>query len=76
MIVLFGTKAYREVLAVVTLICQFCGNPAAQRIEKVVTKFTLFFIPTFTVSTRHTMQCAACGQTSTLDKAAAESLAK
>jgi len=72
---IFGTKAYSTVLAVLTLVCRVCGNPAAQRIEKHVTKFTLFFIPTFPVSTRYAMQCAMCGATSRLERDEAERLA-
>ena len=75
MLLIFGTKAYTTVLAVVTLVCQVCGNPAAQRIEKWVTKFTLFFIPTFPVSTRYAMQCGMCGATSRLERDEAERLA-
>lgn len=75
MLLIFGTKAYTTVLAVMTLVCRFCGNPAAQRIEKQVTRFTLFFIPTFPVSTRYAMQCAMCGVTSRIEQDEAERLA-
>ena len=72
---IFGTKAYVTVLAVLTLVCRVCGNPAAQRIEKHVTRFTLFFIPTFPISTRYAMQCAMCGATSRIERDEAERLA-
>ncbi len=75
MLFIFGTKAYRTVLAVLTLVCRVCGNPAAQRIEKHVTKFTLFFVPIFPVSTRYAMQCAMCGATSRIERDEAERLA-
>lgn len=74
-IVIFGTKGYREVLATVMLVCSVCHNPAAQRIEKLVTKFTLFFIPLFPVSTRHQLQCAMCAATSSISAEEAERLA-
>ncbi len=75
MLVIFGTKAYVTVLAVLTLVCRVCGNPAAQRIEKRVTRFTLFFIPTFAISTRYAMQCAMCAATSRIERDEAERLA-
>lgn len=74
-IVIFGTKAYRTVLATVMLVCSVCHNPAAQRIEKLSTKFTLFFLPLFTISTRYQLQCAMCAATSTVSEAEAERLA-
>lgn len=74
MLVIFGTKGYREVLGVVTLMCRFCGSPAAHRLEKLTNKFTLFFLPLFTVSTTYQMQCAMCAAESRLDRAEAERL--
>lgn len=73
-IVIFGTKAYRSVLATVMLVCSVCQHPAAHRIEKWTTKFTVFFIPLFPVHTRHVMQCAMCGAESALSAADAERL--
>lgn len=74
MLVILGTKRYREVLSVLTLVCRFCGSPAAHRLEELTTKFTLFFIPLFTVSTSYRMQCAMCAAESRLDRAEAERL--
>lgn len=74
MLVIFGTKGYTEILGVVTLICRFCGSAAAHRIEKLTSKFSLFFIPLFTVSTSYQMQCAMCAAESQLDRAEAERL--
>lgn len=74
-IVIFGTKAYRAVLATVMLVCSVCHNPAAHRIEKWTTKFTVFFVPLFPVHTRYGMQCAMCGAESRLSVTDAERLA-
>lgn len=74
MLLIFGTKAYVTVMGVVTFVCQYCGNPGSQRVEKWATKFTLFFIPTFTVSTKYVVQCAVCGTQSRLEKVDAERL--
>ncbi|MEV6653062.1 zinc-ribbon domain-containing protein [Streptomyces sp. NPDC051219] len=59
--VLFGTKTYLHQLAMLTLVCGSCGNPAAHTLRKSVTKFTLFFVPLFPLSTKYRTQCTFCG---------------
>lgn len=72
--IIFGLKGYETLLGVVTLVCSFCHHPAAQRVARRVTRFTVFFIPLFPVSTRHDLQCAMCGATSRLEADEAERL--
>ncbi len=74
MLFIFGFKKYVEVLGVATFVCGHCQHPAAQRIEKWTTKFTLFFIPLFPTSTKHVVQCAYCGASSRIDAVEAERL--
>ncbi|MEU1178588.1 zinc-ribbon domain-containing protein [Streptomyces sp. NPDC005820] len=59
--IIFGTKGYLYRLAILTLVCGRCGNPAAHTLTKRVTKFTLFFVPLFPVSTTYLTQCTFCG---------------
>lgn len=59
--IIFGTKGYLYQLATLTLVCGQCGNPAAHTLRKRVTKFTLFFVPLFPVSTKYATQCTFCG---------------
>lgn len=59
--IIFGTKAYLYQLAMVTLVCGRCGNPAAHAVRKRITRFTLFFVPLFPVSTSYATQCTFCG---------------
>ncbi|EGX58557.1 hypothetical protein SZN_17007 [Streptomyces zinciresistens K42] len=59
--IIFGTKGYLYQLAILTLVCGRCGNPAAHTLRKRVTKFTLFFVPLFPVSTKYATQCTFCG---------------
>jgi hypothetical protein len=66
MILLFGTKAYETLLTVVTFACRYCGMSAPQRVFKRATRFTLFFIPLFTVSTKHFVECSNCAGTTAL----------
>ncbi|WNI22449.1 zinc-ribbon domain-containing protein [Streptomyces sp. ITFR-16] len=59
--IIFGTRGYLYQLAVLTLVCGWCGNPAAHTLRKRVTKFTLFFVPLFPISTKYATQCTFCG---------------
>ncbi|GAA2223716.1 hypothetical protein GCM10010232_05410 [Streptomyces amakusaensis] len=59
--IIFGTKGYIHQLAILTFVCGFCGNPAAHTLRKRITKFTLFFVPLFPVSTKFATQCTFCG---------------
>ncbi|MDG5801848.1 zinc-ribbon domain-containing protein [Streptomyces ossamyceticus] len=61
MLIIFGTKGYLYQLAILTLVCGQCGNPSAHTLRKRVTKFTLFFVPLFPVSTKYQTQCTFCG---------------
>ncbi|MFC8368235.1 MULTISPECIES: zinc-ribbon domain-containing protein [unclassified Streptomyces] len=72
--IIFGTKGYLYQLAILTLVCAQCGNPAAHTLRKRVTKFTLFFVPLFPVSTKYTTQCTFCGAEQKVTKEQAEQL--
>ncbi|MEE1757219.1 zinc-ribbon domain-containing protein [Streptomyces sp. SP18CS02] len=73
--IVFGTRAYLHQLAVPTLVCGRCGRSAAHPLRKKVTRFTLFFVPLFTVSTKYATQCALCGAEQRVTRAQAEQLA-
>ncbi|MEU5398354.1 zinc-ribbon domain-containing protein [Streptomyces sp. NPDC005963] len=72
--IIFGTKGYLHQLAMLTLVCGSCGNPAAHALRKRVTKFTLFFVPLFPVSTKYATQCTFCGAEQKLVKEQADQL--
>jgi hypothetical protein len=72
MILLFGTRASLIEMAIVRFVCSFCGVNAAQQIYKRVNRFTLFFVPLFTVSTKHYVQCSNCGGTTALTREQAD----
>ena len=61
MLLIFGTRAYQTLIVLVTMVCPHCHVEAQQRVLKVVTKVTFFFIPLFPVSTRHLVECTECG---------------
>ncbi|MGP4043886.1 zinc-ribbon domain-containing protein [Streptomyces sp. 2A115] len=72
--IIFGTKGYQYQLAILTLVCGLCGNPSAHTLRKRVTKFTLFFVPLFPVSTKYATQCTFCGAEQKVTKEQAEQL--
>ncbi|MFI5802222.1 zinc-ribbon domain-containing protein [Streptomyces sp. NPDC051561] len=72
--IIFGTKGYVYQLAMLMLLCGQCGNPAAHSLRKRVTKFTLFFVPLFPVSTKYVTQCTFCGAERRVEQEEAERL--
>ncbi len=60
MILIWGFKDYLTQLAVLFATCNFCRHQGGQVIRRRTRKFTFFFIPLFTTSTRYTQQCAFC----------------
>ncbi|MEU8890719.1 zinc-ribbon domain-containing protein [Streptomyces sp. NPDC048442] len=72
--IIFGTKGYVYQLAMLMLLCGQCGNPAAHTLRKRVTKFTLFFVPLFPVSSKYVTQCTFCGAERRVEPAEAERL--
>ena len=72
MFLLFGTRASEAILSVVAFVCGYCNTSAPQRVVKRVTKFTLFFIPLFPVSTSYFVECTNCGGTTKLTREQAD----
>ncbi|MEU9303917.1 zinc-ribbon domain-containing protein [Streptomyces sp. NPDC048269] len=70
--IIFGTRVYLYQLAIITLTCRHCGNPAAHTLTKHVAKFTLFFVPLFPFSTKYATQCTFCGMEQEVPKEWAE----
>ena len=68
MFLLFGTSVRETIINVVTFVCGYCSVRAPQNVTKRSNRFTLFFIPLFTVSRRHFNICTNCGGTTALTK--------
>jgi hypothetical protein len=68
---LFGTRPVLTLLVVVTFRCDYCGRTVAQRVFRRANRFTLFFLPLFTFSTSHFVECSNCGGTTSLTEAQA-----
>jgi hypothetical protein len=72
--VIWGFKRYVSALAMLTLVCGRCQRPTAHPLRRVVTKFTLFWIPLFPTSTKYVLQCSFCGYTQQVPKEESERL--
>ena len=70
---IFGTRRSARQLAVLMLTCPQ-GHAAAHTVTRLVTRFTLFFVPLFRVRTRHVVQCTLCGRAGEVSKEQAEQL--
>lgn len=68
MILLIGVTASESVLATVSFVCNYCNTAASQEVYQRVSRFTLFFLPLFPVSTRYYVQCSNCGGTTRLTR--------
>ena len=66
MLLIWGFRSYVQQLAVLVARCSLQGHNAAHAVVKRRTKFTFFFIPTFTVKTKHLLVCSLCGHTAEL----------
>ena len=74
MILVWGIKSYVRLLGIMTFVCGACHNPAAQRVEQLVRKFTLFWIPLFPIKRQTHVTCTFCGTTIALTKDQAAAL--
>jgi hypothetical protein len=60
-LIIWGFRTAVTFLGIVTLTCANCHNPAAHRVEELVRRFTLFWIPLFTTQRRTLITCTFCG---------------
>jgi hypothetical protein len=62
--IIWGFRSFVRELGRVFITCGSCNTPASHRISEIRRKFTLFFVPLFTVRKRHVLTCAMCGHAS------------
>ena len=72
---IFGLGVSQVLLATLVYVCETCGNNAAHHLVKRVRKFSLFFIPLFSVGTRYVDTCTACGRDIEVSRDRAETAA-
>jgi hypothetical protein len=68
---LFGINSSHKIINVVTFVCRFCGVAAPQNVVKSANRFTVFFLPLFSFSTRYHNECTNCGGQTPLSAAQA-----
>ncbi|WP_019856124.1 hypothetical protein [Actinopolyspora mortivallis] len=72
--IIFGFRRMVRRLAVLTLLCANCRNPTAHGLDRLLTVFTLFFVPVLPLYVRRTTRCTFCGFVCKVTKQEAQSL--
>ena len=72
MLLIFGTTVRETLVNVVAFVCGYCRVNAPQNVIKRSHRFTLFFLPLFSCSTRYGNQCTNCGAETALTRQQAE----
>ena len=67
--IVVGLRRYVRTLAVLTVICERCGNPAPHRVVRHTRRAVVLFVPLFPVSRSRAMTCTYCGQATALTQA-------
>jgi predicted RNA-binding Zn-ribbon protein involved in translation (DUF1610 family) len=68
---LFGFNTSHKVINVVTFACSYCGESAVQNVVKTANRFTVFFLPLLSFSTKYYNECSNCGGQTRLSAAQA-----
>ena len=66
--IIWGFRSYVQQLALLVARCASQGHTAAHALVLKRTKFTLFFIPLFPISSKHELVCTMCGGTAKVEK--------
>ena len=66
--IIFGFRSFVKTLAMLTMVCGRCRNPAAHRLVQRSRWFTLFFIPVIPFSFTRYSTCTFCGATHKISK--------
>jgi hypothetical protein len=67
-VIIWGIRRYVQQLAILMALCPAQGHEAPHRLIRRRTKFTLFFVPLFPVSSSHQLVCTTCGNVAKIDK--------
>lgn len=59
--IIWGWRRTVRRVATVRVFCPVCNGTYATALNRLVKMFTLFFIPLFPLSTRHSLTCTSCG---------------
>ena len=73
---IIGFGESETLLSTLVFTCETCGNHAAHQLIKRSRRFSLFFIPLFSVGTTYLDSCTACGRVIEVSKEHAETAAR
>jgi predicted RNA-binding Zn-ribbon protein involved in translation (DUF1610 family) len=73
---IIGLGVVEHLLATLVFSCETCGNHAAHQLTKQSRKFSLFFVPLFSIGTKYLDTCGACGRIIEVGKEQAETAAR
>ncbi len=72
--ILFGFRNSVRRIAVLMLFCRNCNGTFAAALDKITTKFTLFFVPLLPLRVRRSLTCTRCATTQRITRTDAERL--
>jgi hypothetical protein len=73
---IFGFGVREILLSTLIFTCETCQNHAAHQLSTRVRRFSLFFIPLFSIGTKYFDSCTACGRGIEVSKEQAETAAR
>ena len=73
---IIGIGVTEVLLSTLVFTCETCGNNVAHQLTKQNRKFSLFFVPLFSVGTKYLDSCTACGRIIEVSKVQAEAAAR
>jgi hypothetical protein len=73
---IIGLGVTEALLSTLVFTCETCGNQAAHQLIKQSRKFSLFFIPLFSVGSKYLDTCTACGRVIEVSREQAETAAR
>ncbi|HEY6810336.1 MAG TPA: zinc-ribbon domain-containing protein [Propionibacteriaceae bacterium] len=73
---IIGFGVTEILLSTLVFTCETCGNHGAHQLTKQNRRFSLFFIPLFSVGTKYLDSCTACGRIIEVSKVQAEAAAR
>ncbi len=76
MVFIWGARGYQDRLGYVIRKCPACKTTGVFSVDQVRTKFTLFFIPTFSFSQQQFLVCTTCQATFEVTKELQPDIAK
>ena len=75
-VIIWGSRTKREGRGFVVKSCPRCRSDCVHFVAEAKTKFTLYFVPTFTTSTKALLICTQCEREETVGGAEAQSYAR